>query len=181
MKRDRNLHPLSWDHHGALTSVVFTRKHLRAGADHTKLAQIAREFLVFHADHLLPHFRHEEEWVLPRYIRHVPVDDHDVVRLLQEHIHLHCLIDDLRRALHAESDLAGPLTALTDQLEAHVRFEERELFPKVEAVLTESEMREVGESLWAVEKAPVVIPGGDGCRVSLSPDRDPNAVPPIAG
>lgn len=168
MKRDRNLHPLSWDHHGALTSVVFTRKQIKSGADPAKLEQTAREFLVFHAEHLIPHFRHEEERVLPRYVRYVSLEDQDVIRLLREHVHLHRLIDDVRLALETKSDLVAPLTALTDQLEAHVRFEERELFPKVEAALTPQELEEIGRSLWAVEQGPVIIPGGDGCRVNLA-------------
>ncbi|MEW5874779.1 MAG: hemerythrin domain-containing protein [Candidatus Zixiibacteriota bacterium] len=168
MKRDRNLHPLSWDHHGALTSVVFTRKLITAGADRGRLEQTAREYLTFHSEHLVPHFRHEEEWVLPRYVRHVSLEDHDVLRLLQEHIHLHRLVDDLRHSLQAGADLIPPLSALTDQLEAHVRFEERELFPKIEAALSADELAEIGESLWNVEQVPVVIPGGDGCKVNLA-------------
>jgi len=168
MKRDRNLHPLSWDHHGALTSVVFTRKLITSGAGRMRLERTAREFLVFYAEHLVPHFRHEEEWVLPRYIRYVPVEDDDVSRLLREHVHLHRLVEDLRRALQAGGNLIQSLAVLTDELEAHVRFEERELFPKIESALSADELAEIGESLWNVEQTPVVIPGGDGCKVNLA-------------
>lgn len=168
MKRDRNLHPLSWDHHAALTSVVFTRKHIRDGADRARLEQIAREFSNFRAEALLPHFRHEEEWLLPRYLRHARSDDPQVVRLLTDHVLLHRRILDVESALAAGADLVAPLTQLIDLLEAHVRFEERELFPKIEAALTPEEMAELGRFLWENAPDAVIIPGGDGCRVNIS-------------
>lgn len=168
MKRDKSLHPLSWDHHAALTSVVFTRKLLKSGADQNRLSQVAQEYADFYESGLLPHFRHEEEWLLPRYLRHVPVDDPDVVRLLTEHVVLHRLVLDLRVANETRQDLSLPLGALTDRLEAHVRFEERELFPKVESLLSAEELRELGEFLWASAPEDVVIPGGDGCKVKIS-------------
>jgi hypothetical protein len=52
MKRDKNLHPLSWDHHAALTSVIFTRKLIKDGADRARLEQVAREFEQFHQEAL---------------------------------------------------------------------------------------------------------------------------------
>lgn len=168
MKRDKNLHPLSWDHHAALTSVVFTRKQIRSGAGRERQQQIAREYAVFYEIGLLPHFRHEEEWLLPRYFRHVEADDPGVIRLLTDHVKLHRLFLDLSQALDSGRELATPLTALTDLLESHVRFEERELFPRIESALTSDELSQLGEFLWANAPEDVVIPGGDGCRVKIS-------------
>jgi len=168
MKRDKNLHPLSWDHHAALTSVVFTRKHIKESASSLRLGQIAFEFAAFYESGLLPHFRHEEEWLLPRYLRHVPPTDSDVTRLLTEHLILHRLFLDLRDMVARKADLVAPLTALTDQLESHVRFEERELFPKIELALSTEELDELGKYLWANAPESVVIPGGDGCKVKIS-------------
>lgn len=168
MKRDKNFHPLSWDHHAALTSVVLTRKHIKSGADRDRLERVAHEFSVFHQETLLPHFRHEEEWLLPRYLRHVSADDPFIARLLAEHVILHRLILDLGEAASSGEDLIAPLTALTDRLESHIRFEERELFPKIEAALSESELKELGEYLWANVPDAVVIPGGDGCKIRIS-------------
>lgn len=168
MKRDKNLHPLSWDHHAALTSVVFTRKHIKNGTGIDSLQQIAAEYAAFYETGLLPHFRHEEEWLLPRYLRHVDANDENVVRLLTDHVKLHQLILDLSVALESGGDLLAALSALTDLLESHVRFEERELFPKIEAVLTAEELKQLGDHLWANAPDDVVIPGGDGCRVKIS-------------
>lgn len=168
MKRDKNLHPLSWDHHAALTGVVFTRKHIQIGSGAYRLQQIAREFAAFYEIGLLPHFRHEEEWLLPRYLRHTDANDTNVVQLLTDHIKLHRLILDVADALESNRDLVAPLTALTDLLETHVRFEERELFPKIEAALSPEELRQLGLYLWANSPEAVVIPGGDGCKVRIS-------------
>jgi hemerythrin-like domain-containing protein len=168
MKRDKNLHPLSWDHHAALTSVVFTRKLIKAGAGDERLQQVAREYAAFYQIGLLPHFRLEEEWLLPRYLRHVSADDPDVTRLLTEHVRLHRLMLEVALALDSGLALVAPLTELTDLLESHVRFEERVLFPRIEAALTHDELRQLGEHLWANAPEDVVIPGGDGCRVKIS-------------
>ena len=176
MKRDKSLHPLSWDHHAALMSVLFTRKHLKEGSAPERLHQVAREFLVFHQEALLPHFRHEEEWLLPRYLRHASAGDPDVVRLLTDHIVLHQLILDLRDALEIGADLTAPLTRLTDRLESHVRFEERDLFPKIEAKLTAAELQDLGDYFWTHAPEAVVIPGGDGCRVKISGVEPPEPV-----
>ncbi len=168
MKRNKNLHPLSWDHHAALTGVVFTRKLIRDGSSRDRLIQVADEFGVFYEIGLIPHFRHEEEWLVPRYLRHVPPDDPDVLRLLKDHVALHRLILDLKEAAESDSGLVGSLQALTDLLESHVRFEERELFPKIEAALSPSELEQLGQFLWANAPEAVVIPGGDGCKVKIS-------------
>lgn len=168
MKRDKRLHPLSWDHHAALTSVVFTRKHIKAGAGIERLQQVAIEYAAFYEVGLRPHFRHEEEWLLPRFLRHVEAEDTGVVRLLTDHVKLHRLILDLSETLASGRDLISPLTALADLLETHVRFEERELFPRIEAALTVDELTQLGEYLWANAPEDVVIPGGDGCRVRIS-------------
>lgn len=173
MKRDKNLHPLSWDHHAALTGVVLTRKQIKSGADRSRLEQVAREFAVFHQEALIPHFRHEEEWLLPRYLRHVPAGSPEIIRLLTDHIILHKLILDLETARISRADLVPPLTALTDRLEAHARFEERELFPKIEATFTPEELETLGKDLLAETQESIVIPGGDGCRVTLSAIKSP--------
>ncbi|GAB4327838.1 MAG: hypothetical protein Kow0074_23360 [Candidatus Zixiibacteriota bacterium] len=169
MKRDKNLHPLSWEHHHALTSVVLTRRHIKDNAPRERLAQTAGEFVGFHRDNLLPHFRHEEEVVLPLYLNHVPESDPDVLRLLTDHVVLHRLVGVVWRVAKGDGDLVPALTALTDRLEAHVRFEERELFPKIEAALTAEELASVGEELYAEPPGPVIIPGGDGCRIDPTP------------
>lgn len=78
----------------------------------------------------MPHFRDEEEHLFP-----LVVDSEEaqplVVRALLEHQRLHALTRDL-----ASGDTAR-MRELGELLEAHVRFEERELFPLIERLLGE--------------------------------------------
>lgn len=170
MKRDKNLHPLSWEHHHALSSVVLTRRLIRDGASTERLQRVAHEFVVFHTENLRPHFRHEEEVLLPRYLNHVAEDDPDVMRLLRDHLAIHRLVQTVETIAGSGEDLRAALTALTDRLEAHVRFEERELFPKIETVLSAEELVETGRALYAEPPGSVIIPGGDGCRIHPTPN-----------
>jgi hemerythrin-like domain-containing protein len=174
MKRNRNLHPLSWEHHTALTSVVLIRRQIESGASRERLERIASEFAQFHKEGLLPHFRHEEEWVLPRFLRHVPEDHPMVLRLLTDHVALHAMVYLVGCAAESGDDLTRPLSELADRLEAHIRFEERELFPRVEATLSATELDEIGRALHEIPSGPIVIPGGDGSRVSPAPQIPPS-------
>lgn len=113
-KRDARLRELSSEHHAAL---VWARR-LRRGLDRQPMAErFARE--------LEPHFAIEETILAPALREsgeHALVD-----RLLAEHATL--------RRLAAAADAHEAFgTALHD----HVRFEERELFPRCEAVLADA-------------------------------------------
>ena len=169
MKRDEHLHPLGWDHHAALTSVVFVRKHLDRGADLDTLERIAGQFRTFHAEALVPHFRHEEEWLLPLLFDHVPEDDSMIIRTLVDHVALHRLVKCLDDAEADVEHLTAALRALTDRLESHVRFEERELFPRVEQLLSAASLAALGQKLHTAVAVPVAIPGGDGTCVLPGP------------
>ena len=90
------------------------------------------------------HFREEEELLLPVLARHVPPDHEDVVRVLTDHVDLR------RRAADLTGDAAPALESLHDlgrRLDAHIRHEERVLFPLAERVLSEDELEAVGEAL----------------------------------
>lgn len=76
----------------------------------------------------MPHFRDEEEQLFPL----VAYSDEArplVVRALLEHQQLHALAQQLRTGESA------PMSELAELLVAHVRFEERELFPLIERLL----------------------------------------------
>lgn len=113
-KRDARLRELSSEHHAAL---VWARR-LRRGLDRQPMAErFARE--------LEPHFAIEETILAPALREsgeHALVD-----RLLAEHA-------TLRRLAAADDAHEAFGTALHD----HVRFEERELFPRCEAVLADA-------------------------------------------
>lgn len=124
MKRDVRLQALSSDHHHAL---ALARRLLDLLAAGQAEASLAREVEACFAADLEPHFRIEEEVLLPG-LRAAGAPAL-VQRTEADH-------EALRRAAAAIS--AGDLdqiAAFADRLLAHVRFEERELFPCCEACL----------------------------------------------
>jgi mannose-6-phosphate isomerase-like protein (cupin superfamily) len=123
VKRHRALVPLSHDHHHALVAA----RRLRRAAE-TDAAGEAEAFSRFFAEESVRHFREEEEQLFP-LVAGAEEARPLVVRALLEHQQLHALA----------GRLAGGETAtrreLAGLLEAHVRFEERELFPLIERLV----------------------------------------------
>ncbi|GEO05037.1 hypothetical protein AAE02nite_27010 [Adhaeribacter aerolatus] len=93
----------------------------------------------FWDNHLRQHFREEEELLFEK------VNDDYCGKAVKQHRELSNLIRQV------ESSTSGPtpdlLNQLADQLDAHIRFEERELFPHLEAVLDEQELISIGAIL----------------------------------
>ena len=124
MKRAEALRPLSREHLVALLAA----KKLREAND---LGEATRVFLDFWHGDGQRHFRIEEEVLLPTWAMHAEVDRDGVARMLDEHLAIR------REALRLA---AGEATLeetreLGRLLHDHVRFEERQLFPIVEAAL----------------------------------------------
>ena len=127
MKRHAALQPLSRDHHVALVAAQRLR---RAGADDTGAAREA--FLEFWRDHGAHHFRVEEDVLLPAYAAHADPDEPCVVRMLLDHARIRA---QAQRLEHDAAPSAESLHTLGTALERHVRLEEREVFPLIEAAL----------------------------------------------
>jgi hypothetical protein len=142
-KRSRELRPLSSEHHQALL-VAFQVK--KAVAGHAETAGAPRDL-----DGLLALARRFEESVLTTHTsaeedllgRHLsPADLH---RLREEHRQLHAL---LREARAGGRELRrAPLAAFAELLEQHVRWEERELFPRFEAAIAAEDLTVLGHEL----------------------------------
>jgi mannose-6-phosphate isomerase-like protein (cupin superfamily) len=126
LKRHRALVPLSHDHHHALVEA----RRLRRAADGEDPAATASAFLRFFAEESVRHFREEEELLFP-LVAEVEEARELVVAALLQHQRLHALAARLRRSPGDES-VARDLGEL---LEAHVRLEERELFPLIERIV----------------------------------------------
>jgi hypothetical protein len=139
MKRSAALAQLSRDHHHGL---VLAQRLTRATP---ATAGPAREaFLAFWESEGREHFRLEEDVLLPALAPHVPPTHDAVVRVLTDHV-------DLRR--RAADLAANPAPALEDlhalgeRLHAHIRHEERGLFPLVEAALPDEDLAAVAAAL----------------------------------
>lgn len=132
LKRDPSLIPLSHDHHHALVRVFEIRQAIRAGAS---LEAQCKQTLDYHRHELAPHFRAEEEVLVP-VLRRSLGDETSVRRLIDDH-------RALEHHIAAVGSGSDSLTAFADLLEAHVRFEERELFAAYQECVPTAERAEV--------------------------------------
>ena len=124
MKRDQALIPLSREHH---TALALARRAVAASRDPSLARELGAALAGIFGRELEPHFLDEETLLLPA-LR--DAGEHArVARTLDEHRQLRALA----RA-DGPVDAAG-LASFGLLLEAHVRFEERELFPLAEDML----------------------------------------------
>lgn len=124
---------------------LVTAKKLREATD---LDEAARTFLDFWRGDGIRHFRTEEEVLLPTWAVHGEVDRDGVARMLGDHLAIR------REALRLE---AGDTTleeaqALGQLLHDHVRFEERQLFPKVEDALDAASLSSLAVAIEEAEE-----------------------------
>jgi hemerythrin-like domain-containing protein len=134
VKRTPELAPLSRDHHIALEQALRLRR-----ATDEDVADVVAGFFAFLEDHARSHFAEEEAVLAPV----VPADCSALAdRMVEEHESI------LRRATAlGERPETGPARELGELLSAHVRFEERELFPLLERRLPSWRLAAIGRRL----------------------------------
>lgn len=128
MKRSAALQPLSREHHVALKLAKACERAVLAG-DEATLALACQHALQTYADELAAHFLCEEQTLLPLLTG--ASEQSLAERTVSEHRQLHALLEGLRR------NDADALHLFGIGLAAHVRFEERVLFPALEIKLHE--------------------------------------------
>lgn len=134
MKRNTGLVPLSHDHHHALRLAVSLMKN-------GELSALAQRTLAFWDSDLNYHFSAEESILFPACRNHDVALDILFERMLREHTAIRAIISSLGADQYDET----MLRQLGKLLESHVRFEERELFPLIEAVIPDSELNALEE------------------------------------
>lgn len=152
MKRSEALKPLSREHHHALFVAKEVRDADESGAESARTA-----LLGFWRDEGALHFRIEEEVLLPGSGLAGPDRDEEVARMLADHLEIR------RRFVRIESggiDL-DELKDLAGFLRDHVRFEERELFPRIEREMAADELTVLAA---AIEEAEDEAFGGPARR-----------------
>jgi hypothetical protein len=127
MKRDPALVSLSHEHHQAL----FVAQQLRRATNETAHA-VRTTFLDFWTSDGEPHFRIEEQVLLPAFAAHGDAHHPLVARALCDHVAIRATATQIER-----DDDPDPATLreLGARLAAHVRLEERQLFPLIERAM----------------------------------------------
>jgi iron-sulfur cluster repair protein YtfE (RIC family) len=126
-RRDDSLIPLSREHQYALMLCLRIHRGLiEHGSDTTWLQIKAGVAVLFFEGELIDHFQAEEEFLFPA-MRELADVMPIIGELLGEHEKIRRLVDQLRQI--ELSSLGSTLMEFADTLEAHIRKEERELFP----------------------------------------------------
>jgi hemerythrin-like domain-containing protein len=142
VKRHEALIELSRDHHQALSRALRLR---RATAEDA--AEVGEDVIAFWRQHGSHHFAVEEEVLLPRCADRIDPRDEAVVTVLTDHVWIRSRME---RLAGGDLDLDA-MHALGERLDAHVRHEERVLFPLIEEALPEDELTALAAAVAAAE------------------------------
>src|SRR5690554_3633679 len=143
IKRSEHIIQLSREHHFSLLFCWKVRKGIKNEIDPKRIIQY---ILYFWKEHLLPHFSEED-------ILFEHVDDELVQRAYTEHHEINDLVSSLGSKNEEEKVLVA--SKIADLVDSHVRFEERELFPHLEAAIDESQLAKIGEKLLEAQPEPL--------------------------
>jgi hemerythrin-like domain-containing protein len=143
MKRDKNLQPLSRQHHNGLLMALLLSKGMKKNAD---LKVMADFILDAWQKELHQHFIAEEGILLPALSG--KAFNHELTaRILSEHNQIRSIIKRILEDQFTTEDLR----LFFQTLERHIRFEERIYFPAAEKILDPDELHRIGESLYRSE------------------------------
>jgi hemerythrin-like domain-containing protein len=133
IKRDENILKLSRDHHLGLLFCWKIRQGLKMGVSPERIAPYVQHFWMHH---LQEHFAAEEN------ILFAPQKDILVQKAIDQHRDIRMQIEQIAATAKPEA-----LVRLADRVDNHIRFEERELFPHLEKMLSKAQLKTIGEQL----------------------------------
>jgi hemerythrin-like domain-containing protein len=143
MKRHEAIAPLSRDHHASLILAQLLKKNAPMYRD---MPDNARDKAVYaqqqFEEHIKKHFQ-QEEAMLDKV-----KDCHEEIDMLAKEIRAeHKELTDLFQALQSSTDLVETMDTLANNLEQHIRKEERILFPLLQQHCSEETLQEIHELL----------------------------------
>ncbi len=133
MKRSAHIVMLSKDHHFGLLFSWKIRQGLKQGVSLNRIQPYVSYFWEAHFKH---HFNEEEELLFNK--------DALCRQALDDHKKIHQQIEKIKA-----EEMGNPeaYSALTEMVDAHIRFEERILFPHLEKQLSPQQLEEIGKEL----------------------------------
>jgi iron-sulfur cluster repair protein YtfE (RIC family) len=129
IKRNEFLKPISREHHYGLLVSWKIRAGIKKEIDPIRIKTYLNWF---YKNHLLAHFKIEEKYIFP-----ILGNDHELVRkALSEH-------RSLIRLFKSEKEIVKNINLIEEELESHIRFEERVLFNEIQEVATEEQLEQI--------------------------------------
>ena len=129
IKRHKAIQPLSREHHQGLLLCWKIRKGFETGVEPQRIKKYTDWFW---ENQLRVHFQIEEKYVFPV----LGAKDVLVKQALEEHEHLESLFCQ-------NTDISLALEMIKNDLEGHIRFEERVLFNKIQEEASAEELQEI--------------------------------------
>jgi len=118
---------LSRDHHQGLLLCWKIRKGISKGVE---IERIKAYCVWFYKNHIKPHFQLEEKYIFP-----LLGNDHELVKkALSDHRRIRKLFED-------KEDPERSISLLEEELDRHIRFEERVLFMEIQEVVSDEELK----------------------------------------
>lgn len=148
-RRNDSIIPLSREHHYALLLCLRIHRGVEKYEEDPKwLMEQTRKTIRFFETNLAAHFEAEEAVLFPAMSGMV-VTSELIDTLFKEHEEIRIRIEHLREMDRSgeNTTLASALNSFADLLEAHVRKEERQLFPIYEQEVTKEADRRVGQEI----------------------------------
>lgn len=131
--RDIHLQGVSREHHQGLLLCWKIRTGFSKRIDELRIKKYADWFF---KSHLVPHFELEENYIFP-----ILGNDNDLVKkALAEHRRLIRLFTE-------SDDILKSLSLIEEELEKHIRFEERILFNQAQKVATQKQLAIISKQL----------------------------------
>lgn len=137
IKRSKELVPLSREHHDGLLLCWKIRKGIASGIE---VDRISNYIVHFYEHYLKEHFCEEEDLLFDL----LPLQDEQCSQAFGQHRELRSYIGIFKTQYNVRTEL---LSVFADQLDRHIRFEERELFPYIEDLLDSEVLAEIGKRL----------------------------------
>lgn len=131
IKRHKSLQPISREHHHSLLLSWKIRTGFKKGVDAKRMKRYTDWFFL---EHIQPHFKIEEKYVFP-----ILGNDHELVKkALTDHRRL-------SRLFKKPDEIEKSLGLIEEELEKHIRFEERILFNEIQKVATPEQLQLIAE------------------------------------
>jgi len=144
IERHEALAPLSRDHYGGLVQAQHLKK--AADADDVARRKAVAEFVDAWDTQIAPHFADEERLLAGL------TQSNDRDRLMEEHRHIRSLADKARELRRQTDPAADQIRHIGETLEKHIRWEERELFVRLQQELTEGQLASLAQQTDSIEK-----------------------------
>lgn len=129
LKRTEALKSLSRDHHHGLLLCWKIRQGIKQNVEPDRIKKYLDWFWI---SYLKPHFEIEEQYVFPILGK----ENKFVKQALAEH-------RKLKRLFVNESDIQKSISLIEEELEKHIRFEERVLFNEIQVVASSEQLLQI--------------------------------------